>query len=116
MGLSSGLRASVFSHSLVLAVDLPFVQPELLAWLCAFPLTEEALVPRVQCIPQVLLARYPRSILSVIGRCLRAGRRDPRALLEYIPVHFLEEEEVRAFDPELHSFRNINTPEDLAQA
>src|SRR5258707_2458616 len=116
MGLYSGLQASSCSHALVLAVDLPFVRPELLAWLRAFPLGAEALVPRVQGIHQVLLARYPRALLPTIEACLQAGRRDPRTLLDRVPVRFLEEEELRVIDPDLRSFVNINTPEDLRQA
>lgn len=116
MGLYTGLLASFSSHALVLAVDQPFVQPTLLSWLCAFPLTNEALVPRVQGIPQVLLARYPCSILPVVRECLQTGRRDPRALLEKVPVRFLEEEQLRTVDPELRSFVNVNTPEDFQRA
>lgn len=115
MGLASGLRAITQSHALVIAVDLPCIQPALLAWLAAFPLTEAWLVPRISGIPQVLLARYPRALLPTIETCLREGRRDPRALLERVPVHFLEEEQVRALDPDLRSFLNVNTPEDFAQ-
>lgn len=114
MGLASGLRATTASHALVVAVDLPFVQPALLAWLGDFPLTDELIVPRVQGIPQVLLARYPRAILPTVESCLRDGRRDPRALLERAPVRFLEEEQLREVDPELRSFVNVNTPEDFA--
>lgn len=116
MGLYSGLQATSCSHALVLAVDLPYVRPELLTWLHAFPLDEYALIPRVQGIPQVLLARYPRALLPLIAECLRSGRRDPRALLERAPVRFLEEELVRAVDPDLRSFVNINTPEDFQRA
>lgn len=116
MGLYSGLRATTVSHALVLAVDLPCVQPALLAWLGAFPLTDELLVPRVAGIAQVLLARYPRTLLPTLEACLRAGRRDPRALLDHAPVRFLEEEQLRAVDPDLRSFANINTPEDFARA
>jgi molybdopterin-guanine dinucleotide biosynthesis protein A len=116
MGLYSGLQAVSFSHALVLAVDLPFVRRSLLSWLSAFPLTDEILVPRVQGIPQVLLARYPRSLLPTIETCLRGGRRDPRALLAHAPVRFLEEEQIREIDPDLRSFVNVNTPEDLEQA
>jgi molybdopterin-guanine dinucleotide biosynthesis protein A len=115
-GLYSGLRAMTCAHALVLAVDLPFVRPELLAWLRAFPLTGELLVPLVEGIPQVLLARYPRSLLPVVERCLQEGRRDPRALLERAPVRFLEEEQVRRVDPDLRSFININTPDEWRRA
>lgn len=116
MGLASGLQATTCSHALVVAVDLPWVQPTLLAWLSACPLTDELLIPRVQDIPQVLLARYPRAILPTIEACLRAGRRDPRALLDRVPVRFVEEEQLRVADPELRSFINVNTPEDFAKA
>lgn len=116
MGLYSGLQACSFSHALVLAVDLPLVTPALLSWLGSFPYTEEALIPLVDDFPQVLLARYARSQLSAIASCLESGRRDPRALLKMIPVHFLEETLVRTVDPALRSFLNTNTPEDLQQA
>lgn len=118
MGLYSGLLATSFSHALVLAVDLPFARPSLLSWLCAFPLTDDILMPRVQGVPQVLLARYPRAILPKLEECVRSGRRDPRALLTMTraAVNFLEEEQLRALDPDLRSFVNVNTPEDLAQS
>jgi len=116
MGLYSGLQVLSSSHALVLAVDMPFVQPALLAWLNAFPLTDELLIPCVQGIPQVLLARFPRSLLPTIAECLRNGRRDLRALLEIAPTHFLEEEELRQIDPELRSFINVNTREDFHRA
>jgi molybdenum cofactor guanylyltransferase len=116
MGLASGLQATTCSHALVVAVDLPCVQPALLALLSAYPRTDELLIPRVQGIPQVLLARYPRATLPAIEACLREGRRDPKALLARVPVRFLEEEQLRVADPELRSFMNVNTPEDFAQA
>jgi molybdopterin-guanine dinucleotide biosynthesis protein A len=115
-GLYSGLRAMTCEHALVLAVDLPFVRPALLAWLRAFPPTDELLVPLVGGLPQVLLARYPRALLPLVETCLQEGRRDPRALLERAPVRFLAEEEVRVVDPDLRSFININTPGDFQQA
>jgi molybdopterin-guanine dinucleotide biosynthesis protein A len=115
MGLYSGLQAISASHALVLAVDLPFVQPALLTFLRDLPLTDELLIPRVQQIPQVLLARYPRSVLPALEACLHAGRRDPRALLTMVPLRFLEEDELRPFDPTLRSFLNINTPAEWQQ-
>ncbi len=116
MGLYSGLRAISFSHALVLAVDLPLAQMALLTWLSKFALTSEVLMPSVENIPQVLLARYPREILPVIEVCLQADRRDLRVLLKHVPVRFFTEEQLRVFDPTLRSFINVNTPEDLAKA
>jgi molybdopterin-guanine dinucleotide biosynthesis protein A len=115
MGLYSGLQAISTSHALVLAVDLPFVQPALLKFLRDLPLTDELLIPRVQQIPQMLLARYPRAALPALEACLRQGRRDLRALLANVSLRFLEEDTLRSFDPALRSFLNINTPEEWQQ-
>jgi molybdopterin-guanine dinucleotide biosynthesis protein A len=35
------------------------------------------------------------------------------ALLEDVPVLYVEENTLRQYDPELASFLNVNTPEDL---
>lgn len=113
MGLYSGLSAITTQCALVVAVDMPFVQPALLAFLLAQPLTEAMLVPLVNDVPQVLLALYPRSILPFIEERLRQGRRDPRSLLEIAPVHYIAEEQLRWVDPDLRSFINVNTPEEL---
>jgi len=114
MGLYSGLSALHASHALVMAVDMPYVHRDLLTFLLSYPLDESILLPRVDGIPQVLLAVYPRTILPALAACLQAGRRDLRSLLEVVPVHYIEEPALRAIDPQLRSFININTPDDLA--
>jgi molybdopterin-guanine dinucleotide biosynthesis protein A len=116
MGLASGLRAMQSSHALITAVDAPFLQPALLAFLLSQPLDDRLLVPLVNAIPQVLLAIYPRAVLPLIELRLREGRRDPRSLLDVVPTRYIEEEQLRQVDPHLRSFLNINTPDELAQS
>ena len=113
MGLYSGLSAMTGQHALVVAVDMPFVQPALLSFLLAQPVTEAMLVPLVNDVPQVLLAVYPRSILPCIEDRLRQGRRDPRSLLEMAPVQYIPEAQLRGVDSQLRSFINVNTPQEL---
>lgn len=119
MGLYSGLSAMQSSRALVIAIDMPYVQPELAAFLLSQPTTgretpgESLLIPVVDGTPQVLLAVYPRSILPIIEARLQEGRRDPRSLLAPAPVRYIEETQLRQVDPDLRSFININTPEDL---
>src|SRR5205085_2782262 len=114
MGLYSGLSAMHAQRALVVAVDMPFVEPALLAFLLTQPLSEHIVIPVVENVPQVLLALYPRAILPSIEECLRQGRRDPRALLTVAPVRYLDEAQMRQVDPHLHSFINMNTPEELS--
>ena len=113
MGLYSGLLATRTSHACVIAVDMPFVSPAIIAFLLKPPLTDIMRVPLIGEVPQVLLALYPRSILPLVEQRLREGRRDPRALLEHAPVQFIEEAQLRLVDPQLRSFINVNTPQEL---
>ncbi len=116
MGLNSGLSEISTTHALVVAVDLPFVQPALLAFLLSQPLPADTLlIPLVQDIPQVLLGIYPRTILPVVKEQLRQGRRDVRCLLELVPVAYVEEAQLLQVDPRLCSFININTPQELRE-
>src|SRR5690349_1920203 len=62
MGLYSGLSAIGTRRALVVAVDMPFVQPALVSFLLSQPPVDSLLVPLVNDMPQVLLALYPRII------------------------------------------------------
>jgi len=116
MGLYSGLSAINTEHALVVAVDMPFVQPALLSFLLSYPHSADTLlVPLVHNVPQVLLAVYPRSVLPLIKEQIQRGRRDLRCLLQVAPVQFIEEAQLLEVDPLLCSFVNINTPEELQQ-
>ena len=116
MGLYSGLSAINTARALVVAVDLPCIQPALLSFLLSQPLsTDSLLVPLVHNVPQVLLAIYPRSVLPVIKEQLLQVRRDLRCLLDVAPVQFVEEAQLRQIDPRLRSFMNVNTPEELRE-
>ncbi len=115
MGLYSGLSAmhSTSMYALVMAVDMPFVQPALLTYLLSQAQGDSMLVPVVEDTPQVLLAVYPRTILPTIEALVRQGRRDPRSLLKVAPVRYVDETQLRAVDPQLRSFMNVNTPDEL---
>ncbi|HLI09254.1 MAG TPA: molybdenum cofactor guanylyltransferase [Ktedonobacteraceae bacterium] len=121
MGLYSGLSAMQTALALVVAIDMPYVQPELAAFLLSQSMNntgisdENLLVPVVGGTPQVLLAVYPRSTLSIIEMRLQEGRHDPRSLLSVAPVRYIEEAQLRQIDPDLRSFINVNRPEDLLQ-
>jgi molybdopterin-guanine dinucleotide biosynthesis protein A len=112
MGLYSGLSVIYAQRALVVAVDMPFVQPALVSFMLSQPPMDSLFVPLVDDVPQVLLALYPRTILPRIEECLRQGRRDLRCLLEVSPVRYIAEAQLRGIDPGLRSFVNVNTPEE----
>jgi molybdenum cofactor guanylyltransferase len=112
MGLYSGLSVTRAQRALLVAVDMPYIQPRLISFLLAQPLNDMLIVPFVNNAPQVLLALYPRSILPLIEQCIEQGYRGPRFLLDVAPVQYIDETQLRLFDADLRSFVNVNTPED----
>lgn len=113
MGIYSGLRTIQAAKALVIAVDMPFVQAALVSMLLARANADAITVPVVHATPQVLFAIYPRSLLPLIETTIAQGRRDPRSLLAHAPVQYIDEAQLRVVDPQLRSFININTPEEL---
>ncbi len=116
LALYSGLCETHTSHAIMLAVDMPFVQPAMLSYLLSLPRQEAIIVPVVNNVPQVLFAIYPRGILPLIAARLGEGRRDPRSLLDVAPVEYLDEAQLRQVDPTLRSFVGVNTPEEWRDA
>ena len=67
---------------------------------------------------QPLAAFYSKSCLHAINALLAdsGGRRSLRAALEQLNVCYVDESELLAVDPDLKSFFDLDTPQDLAQA
>jgi molybdenum cofactor guanylyltransferase len=117
-GIHAGLRKSETHWNVVLAVDLPFVSPALLLFLVAQARDSGAMVtvPRAGRGWQPLCAIYRRAFANAAEPALREGRYKIDALFDPALTHAVGEEDLRraGFSPEV--FRNLNTPEELADA
>ena len=111
-GMHAGLTAARYPHVWVVACDLPDVQPAVVTRLGEMSAGYDAVVPRIGGEPQGVCALYLRSLASRIDGLLNAGERSIRSLLAASNVRYVTAEELRTVDPELRSFRNINTPAD----
>jgi molybdopterin-guanine dinucleotide biosynthesis protein A len=96
----------------VVACDLPDVEPAVLALLQSHSDGVDAVVPVVAGEVQGLCALYRRDVGTKIGQLLESNQSSVKALLQAITTRYLDEPAVRRVDPELRSFRNINTPAD----
>ena len=121
-GLASGLAAATVPYNFVVACDMPTLQPEMLHYLAAQPRDYDVLVPRWiepgASKPQLetLHAIYSQACLPAIQAHIAA---DDLRLVSFFPdvrVRYVDEPALRAVDPTLQSFRNLNTPDELAQA
>ncbi|MEZ4403524.1 MAG: molybdenum cofactor guanylyltransferase [Kofleriaceae bacterium] len=99
---------------LAVAGDMPDLQPAVLALLCAAADDQvDAVAARVDGWPEPLCALWHRRAHPVLAARLAAGQPKVAAALAAVPVAWLPEASIRAVDPELRCFRNINRPSDL---
>jgi molybdenum cofactor guanylyltransferase len=116
-GIQAGLAASAHAHNLIVACDMPFLNPALLAALAAEPRDYDVLIPRrADGELETLHAIYSRACLGPITEQLAAGGGRVIAFFSRVRVRYLDELWLRRYDPELRSFDNLNTPEELAAA
>ena len=100
----------------MLAVDMPFVSRELLAFLFAAAEQEEnhaiITVPRTSQGFQPLCAVYRREFSMAAEQALRAGKYKIDAAFSGSSMRVIEEAELAAAGVSEQSFFNVNTPQD----
>jgi molybdenum cofactor guanylyltransferase len=111
-GMHAGLTAARHPHVWVVGCDLPDVEPDMVTLLRGLAGDYEAVVPRIEREPEGVCALYARTLASRIEPLLEAGERSIKALLAASNVRYVTVDELRAVDPELRSFRNVNSPAD----
>ena len=114
--LRLGLATVHAEVAFVCACDLPFVNATLALELCDMVAGHDAAIPVVQGRVQVLHAAYRKSCVPALDSMIGRGARKLQDLAPMLDARMVAEGELRAHDPELLSFFNVNTPEDYARA
>ncbi len=112
-GVVAALRVAAERPLVVLACDMPFAAPALLAALAAAP--EPLVVPAPHGLPEPLQARYSAALLPALEEAL-AAERPLRETVAALGPRLLGEAELSRFGPADRLFFNVNRTEDLAQA
>jgi molybdopterin-guanine dinucleotide biosynthesis protein A len=119
-GIHAALVHSPAELNLVLAVDMPFVSRELLAFLFAAATDEDnhaiITVPRTSKGFQPLCAIYRREFSTTAEQALRAGKYKIDAAFSGASIRVIEEAELAASGFSEQSFFNVNTPHDRLTA
>jgi len=118
-GIHAALRSSSADLNLILAIDLPFVSLALLQYLVTR--ARNSADARVTIANdngglQPLAAIYRREFAEAAEKALQQGRYKIDVLFESATTQIIPEPELEAagFSPRI--FRNLNTPQDLAEA
>ena len=117
-GIHAALRASSTDLNLMLAVDLPLISPELLQYMVArargAPATVTAALANGGWQP--LCAVYRREFADAAEQALRAGKYKIAPLFAPNCTQRVSEQELADAGFSADIFRNVNTPEELAEA
>lgn len=111
VGILSGLLAAANPHVFVIGCDMPFIESELVKMICRQALKgADVTVPVVRGFREPLCAVYNRNCADRIEDMINAGNPRVTGFYSMMRVTEIPEESVRARDPLLNSFVNINTP------
>ncbi|HVX30235.1 MAG TPA: molybdenum cofactor guanylyltransferase [Nitrolancea sp.] len=122
-GIYTALRVARCERCLVVGCDMPFLNQDLLRYMCQLPPDYDVLVPVVggefgneieERTFETLHAIYARTALPAIKRRIKRGAFRIADLLGDVRTREVDEPTVRRFDPLLRSFFNANTPDDFA--
>lgn len=112
MGIYSGLNAARHPNALVVACDMPFLNPLLLRFMLSLEEGADVVIPRLGGMAEPLHAIYGKACLGPIARLLEQGVRQIIAFFPEVRVRFVEEAEIDLIDPQHLSFFNVNTHAD----
>ena len=115
-GIHSAVHHCTAPYCLVVACDMPFLNAGALRYLADQRADYDVVVPNVNGRPQPLHAVYGKACLQPIARRLESDRLHVVGFFPDVRVREVTAEELAVFDPEGLSFRNLNTPEEFADA
>jgi molybdenum cofactor guanylyltransferase len=111
-GILAALEAARAPRVVAVACDMPFITGAALRLLLEAP-DADVVVPRTGGRLDPLFARYARACAAPIRRRVEAGERRATSFFEDVEVLILDEEQLRAVDPQLRFLTNCNSPSDL---
>jgi len=114
-GIYTALHAAHYDHCLVVACDMPFLNPDLLRYLIGLVPGYDVVIPRIAEFPETLHAVYGKRCLEPIKRRLLADQLKIVGFFDEVRVRTVERDDVARFDPAFRSFLNMNTPANWEQ-
>lgn len=114
IGLYTGLFFSSYPYSFCVACDMPFLSEKVIRYLISHIGDEDVILPKTSDGFQPLHAIYSKNCQGAINKILEEGKNKILDFYPLVKVKIIEEYQFKNLDPELKSFININTPEELS--
>ena len=115
-GIYTGLMTMPDETGFFVACDMPFLSEGLIRHMVDVRDDFDAVVPRMDWMLEPLHALYSKKCLPVIQEAVEHHQHQIAVCFAGMRVRYVDEEELRLWDPDLRSFFNINKPQDLPGA
>lgn len=112
-GVHAGLCAMSDDAGFFVACDMPFLNPDLIRHMARLSSGWDAVVPRIGPHVEPLHALYRKACIIPVVRAIERKERRIVSFYSDIRIRYVEEHEIRFFDPNLDGFINVNRPDEL---
>jgi molybdenum cofactor guanylyltransferase len=112
-GIYTGLDVLDDNWGFFCACDMPFINEGLVRYIAGLKEGFDAVVPKVDWKIEPLHALYSKGCLNAMKDLIDKKEFQTIKAFNNISVRFVEEEEIKKFDPELKTFLNINKQDEL---
>jgi len=114
-GIYTALTLLRDEAAFVVACDMPCLNPELIRYMVDRRGDCDGVVPRFSGYVEALHALYEKSCLPAVRELIDLGHHQVLRFFSSVSIRYVEENEIRTFDPDMISFVNINRPQDMSR-
>jgi molybdopterin-guanine dinucleotide biosynthesis protein A len=112
-GIYTGLETIRDDAGFFIACDMPFASQDLIRYIISVNGQFDAIVPKVDWKMEPLHALYRKTCLPVLIGMIKSGSYQILESFHRLNVRFIDETEIKTYDPQLRSFFNVNSPDEL---
>ncbi len=112
-GIFTGLSVISDDAGFFVACDMPSLNRELICYMVEKRKRFDAVIPRVSWKMETLHAIYSKVCLPQIRRLIDLHEYQVFRFFSEVSIRYIDEDELRSVDPELRSFFNINSPQEV---
>jgi molybdopterin-guanine dinucleotide biosynthesis protein A len=112
-GIYTGLDALDDEWAFFCACDMPFINEGLVRYITGLRDSFDAVVPKVDWKIEPLHALYSKNCLPAMKELIYKKEYQTIKAFNTINVRYVEEEEIRTYDPQLKTFLNVNKQDEL---
>ncbi len=112
-GILTGILNMKNYAGFFVACDMPFLNPFLIRYMVQIRNGFDVVIPKIGKNIEPLHAIYTKRCIPFIQESISQKRYSIRSFFPNVSIRFVEEGEIKKYDPELRFLININSPEDM---